>query len=198
MIEKIARLIAFLCLGLVAEAPAQGLELSISPTEAVMSNMENCAFTVTLKNTGCDSVLLYSFFNQWVDIDIEQYEPEGYEPGEKTGEWVPGFNVMLRDSIGRLRGDMSPFPQPESPESYQNFLREQRARVEASGVFVRRGDSIRTQLDIDFSRHGVLPGTYTMHLYYVLNDLLLEYFRPHSGFHSLRLKSNSVRITIRQ
>lgn len=189
------------------------LELMLLNTKAsINKNERSIKFFLKLFNRSNEKLKLYCFYNEWSDLCPVDWLPDYAHSGLNVGFFDKNGKMLRRQiQIVDSEADMleiwnaglisidsaQAILNKRYGDEVKNWEAEERKKIVASEISLLPGDSVETNLDVEFSDYSLKKGEYEIVIYYVINKKIFEYVRESKELFVGYVKSNKIPLIVK-
>jgi hypothetical protein len=189
------------------------LELMLLNTKAsINKNERSIKFFLKLFNRSNEKLKLYRFYNEWSDLCPVDWLPDYAHSGLNVGIFDKKGKMLRRQiQIVDSEADMleiwnaglisidsaQAILNKRYGDEVKNWEAEERKKIVASEISLLPGDSVETNLDVEFSDYSLKKGEYEIVIYYVINKKIFEYIRESKELFVGYVKSNKIPLIVK-
>lgn len=205
--------IFYLSCGYLMAQESKKLKLIVLNTKTSISkNKQSSKLHLKIFNRSNEKLKLHCFYNEWSDLCPVDWLPDYAHPG---------LNIGIFDKKGKMHRRQIHIVDSETDlleiwnaglisidsaqaildkrygDEVKNWEVEERKKIIANEITLLPGDSVETNLDIEFYDYSLKKGEYEIVIYYVINKKIFEYVRDSKELFVGYVRSNKVPLIVK-
>lgn len=199
--------------GYLVAQESKKLELIVLNTKIDISkNEQSCKLHLKIFNRSNEKLKLHCFYNEWSDLCPVDWLPDYAHVGLNIGIFDKKGKMYRRQihivdseadlleiwNAGSISNDsVQAILDKRYGDEVKNWEIEERKKIVASAATFLPGDSVETNLDIEFYDYSLKKGKYEIVIYYVINKKIFAYILDRKEIFVGYVRSNKVPLTVK-